>query len=80
MAPRLAVFLKIPVGLSILLDSGEEMYKAWLKKLILGSDSGALALPALWIMVKPYESAQNLRRVLIPLDRHILCKAMIKGV
>lgn len=30
-------FLEIPVGLSIPLDFGEEMYEAWLKKLILGS-------------------------------------------
>lgn len=80
MAPRLAVFLEITVGLSILLDFGGEMNTAWLKKWILGSDSEALALPAFWIMVKPFESAQNLRRVLRLLDRYILCKLVIKGV
>lgn len=69
MVSRLAVFLEIPVCLSIPFDFGEEMYKAWLKKLILGSDSGALALPAFWIMAKPYESAQNLRRLLRLLNR-----------
>lgn len=47
MASRLAVFLEIPEDSSILLDCGEEIYETWLKKWILESDSGALALHAL---------------------------------
>jgi len=47
MASKLAVFLETPEDSSILLDFGEEMNEMWLKKVITGSDSRALALHAL---------------------------------
>lgn len=47
MVSRLAVFLEILEGSSILLDFGEEIYKTWLKKVILGSGFRALVLHAL---------------------------------
>lgn len=47
MASRLAVFLEIPEGPSILLDFEEEIHETWLKKVILESDHKALALHAL---------------------------------